>query len=450
LAGQRAPPTPSITAAVLRQPGGPLVLERLELEGPRAGEVLVRLVASGICRTDVDIVAAGLPWPVVLGHEGAGIVLRVGRGVRGIRAGDHVVLSYQSCGRCGACRRDHPAACRHFWDLNFGFARRDGSNALGGGVRGHFFGQSSFATHALATRRNLVPVDRALPLELLAPLGCGLQTGAATVLIRLAVAAGEGLLILGAGTVGLAAVMAARLVGAERIVAVDRHPGRLELARELGATHTLDSREPDLARHLPAGLDHVIDTTGDAALCALAAGALAPGGRLALVAGGPAAAPPGVEVVRVIQGDAVPQRFIPRLIELWRAGRFPFDRLVTFYDLADIDRAIADMDRGETIKPVLRIGRAGRGPDAAADVRGVLGRRRALHSRRQRRARMAMDDEPRPQPRPGQPRNLAGMSVEELEHYVRSLEAEIARAKEAIAERQKVRAAAEALFRQKG
>ncbi len=161
-----------IQAAVLRQGGGALEIESLEMEGPRDDEVLVRLVASGICHTDIDFCDDWTGPPVVLGHEGAGVVEQVGRKVKGVQPGDHVVLSYQSCGRCPECRSGHPTVCEHFWDVNFGFQRLDGSNALHlSGVRGHFFGQSSFSTQALATGRNLVKVPQDLPLKFLAPLG---------------------------------------------------------------------------------------------------------------------------------------------------------------------------------------------------------------------------------------------------------------------------------------
>ena len=359
----RTPRTRTIRAAVLRRSGGPLTIEELQLEGPRDDEVLVRLIASGICHTDIDFCNGWVSEPVVLGHEGAGVVEKVGPAVRSVSPGDHVVLSYQSCGRCDACAEEHPAHCRHFWELNFGFARLDGSNAYeASGVRGHFFGQSSFATHALATERNLVRVDKALPLELLAPLGCGLQTGAGTVMNSLAVEAGASIVVLGTGTVGLAAVMAARIVGADPIIAVDINPKRLALARELGATHGIENSGVDLARsirRIASGVDHVLEITGDAALAHLGVELLNPGGRLALLTGGMGAdkLPGRREVLGIIQGDAVPQRFIPDLIELHRKGCFPFDRLVTFYDFGDINQAIADSRSGDTIKPVLRIGR---------------------------------------------------------------------------------------------
>ncbi len=353
----------TIRAAVLRRPGERLAIEELELEDPAENEVLVRIIASGICRTDIDFCEYGTSFPVVLGHEGAGVIEQVGKAVTGLRAGDHVVLSYQSCGQCEACAKDHPADCRHFWEMNFGFARLDGSNAIATkGVHGNFFGQSSFATYTLATRRNLIHVNKELPLELLAPLGCGLQTGAGTVLNSLAVKAGESLATFGTGTVGLAAVMAGRLVGADPIIAVDIVPKRLKLARYLGATHCINSRKADVAESIlgiaGSGVDHVVESTGNPTLVRLAGELLNPGGSSALLAGGENvdSLPTGRKVLNVIQGDAVPQRFIPYLIRLYQSGRFPFDRLITFYDFHDINRAISDVKRGKTIKPVLRIG----------------------------------------------------------------------------------------------
>ena len=354
-----------IQAAVLRERGGPLKIETLDLEGPRADEILVRMVASGICHTDIGLIDDwdGAAEPVVLGHEGAGIVEAVGRGVKGVAPGDHVVISYQSCGRCSPCRHGRPADCERFYEANFGFERLDGSNAFWrSGVRGHFFGQSSFATHCLATKRNIVIVPRELPLELLAPLGCGLQTGAGTVMNSLAVRAGASIAIFGTGAVGLAAVMAARIIGAGPIIGVDIVPWRLDLALELGATHTIDARREDVSARIAetagSGVDFVVDTTGDPDLVRLAVAALKPKGRVALLTGAmeTRSFPGARKAFGVIQGDAVPSSFIPKLIELYRAGRFPFDRLVKFYPLADINRAIADARKGKTIKPVVRIG----------------------------------------------------------------------------------------------
>ena len=353
-----------IRAAVLRRQGRPLRIETLELEGPRADEILVRIVASGICHTDIDFCDT---WdsndtPAVLGHEGAGVVEQVGKRVRGVAPGDHVVLSYQSCGICPQCRSGHPTECERFWEANFGFERLDGTNALQrSGVRGHFFGQSSFATHVLATKRNLVKVPQDLPLEMLAPLGCGIQTGAGTVMNSLQVSKGRSIAIFGTGAVGLAATMAARIVEANPIVGVDRMPNRLKLARELGATHVIDNRHDDVASRLTditgSGIDYVVETTGNWKMHRLAMKVLNPYGTVALLTGAssPDALPEGRKTLGIIQGDAVPQRFIPKLIRLYRAGRFPFDRLVTFYPFSEINKAIADAKRGDTIKPVLRI-----------------------------------------------------------------------------------------------
>jgi aryl-alcohol dehydrogenase len=361
-------PDPSIItirAAVSRTPGRPLKIERLEMEGPRDDEVLVRLVASGICHTDIDFCESGGSGPVVLGHEGSGVVERIGKAVEGIKPGDHVVLSYQSCGRCRPCRNGHPADCRRFWEANFGFARLDGTNALRGGVRGHFFGQSSFATYALATVRNLVKVPKSLPLALLAPLGCGLQTGAGTVMNSLAVRAGSSMAVLGTGSVGLAAVMAARILKAKPIIAVDINHRRLKLAREIGATHSINNRLNDLAGGIKAitggGVDYVVESTADHDMEQLAAKLLNPGGKAALLSGAsaPGNLPRGRKVLSVIQGDAVPQKFIPKLIKFYQDGRFPFNLLVRFYDFAKINQAIADSKRGSTVKPVLLIGNAG-------------------------------------------------------------------------------------------
>jgi aryl-alcohol dehydrogenase len=352
-----------IRAAVLRKRGGPLEIESIEMEGPRDDEVLVRMVASGICHTDIDFCD---DWdetdnPVVLGHEGTGVVERVGSSVKSAKRGDHVVLSYQSCGHCRPCRTGRPAHCKYLYEANFGFQRLDGSNALQrSGVRGHFFGQSSFATHSLSTERNLVKVPKDLRLELLAPLGCGVQTGAGTVMNSLKVSAGESIAIFGTGAVGIAAVMAARLVGAAPIVGVDLRPKRLQLALTLGATHVINNRRQDVARRIAeitgSGIDYVVETTGNPKMHQLAIDVLNPHGIVALLTGESGMGlPGGRKTLGIIQGDAVPQVFIPKLIKLYQAGEFPFDRLIKFYAFGEINRAIADARRGDTIKPVLRI-----------------------------------------------------------------------------------------------
>ena len=244
--------------AVLETKGGAFALQDSDIDEPRADEILVKIVASGICQTDAHARDQHMPVPLpaVLGHEGAGIVERVGSAVTSLAAGDHVVLSYQSCGHCRPCLSGHAPYCLRAFDANFGAARLDGTNGLhragssDGQMHGHFFGQSSFATYSLVTERNAVRIPNDVPLELMAPLGCGLQTGAGAILNSLQVAAGSSVAIFGTGAVGLASVMAARLAGATNIIAVDVNTQRLALATELGATHTINAREQDIASRL--------------------------------------------------------------------------------------------------------------------------------------------------------------------------------------------------------
>ncbi|MBI2964482.1 MAG: NAD(P)-dependent alcohol dehydrogenase [Deltaproteobacteria bacterium] len=361
-----------IQAAVLRAGDQPYSIESLDLAGPGPGEVLVRIVGAGMCHTDMVPRAAEFaalaPLPMVTGHEGAGVVEAIGPGVCGIAVGDHVVLSFDSCGTCASCRGGHPAYCDTFLPRNLSGRSLDGSSpatdAAGKPVGARWFGQSSFATRAIATPRNAVVVDRSLPLELLGPLGCGVQTGAGSVLLVLRVHAGSSIAVYGAGAVGLSAVMAARVAGATTIVAVDLHPARLELARQLGATHTIDGKAPDVAQQILAlsggGLDYAFDTTGIPAVIAGAVTALRPLGVCGLVGvrGADLVLPPlslelGRTLVGILEGDSVPQRFIPQLIALWQQGRFPFDRLIGKFPLAEIDEAERASLAGEVVKPVL-------------------------------------------------------------------------------------------------
>ena len=269
--------TREITAAIVREKGS-FELGAALLEPPRADEVLVRIVATGLCHTDLVVrdQVYPVPLPIVLGHEGAGIVEAVGSAVTKVGPGDHVALSFLHCGQCRPCLDGSPASCANFNDINFAGQRPDGSHALSlanGGATLHdrFFAQSSFATFAIAHEANTVKVRDDAPLELLGPLGCGIQTGAGTVLRALRVGAGASFAVTGAGAVGLSAVMAARAAGATTIIAVDVLPARLDLARELGATHVDQRREDRCRRRDPAdhrrrGVDYALDTTGLPAL----------------------------------------------------------------------------------------------------------------------------------------------------------------------------------------
>jgi aryl-alcohol dehydrogenase len=359
-----------ITAAVLRAPDGPYALEPVELTDPRADEVLVRIVAAGMCHTDVLPRGEGTisPPPIITGHEGAGVVEAVGAEVTGISVGDHVVLSFDSCGTCAACAAGAPAHCETFLLRNVLGRRVDFTtgvtDAAGAEVASRWFGQSSFATHCVATARNVVVVDRSLPLEKLGPLGCGIQTGAGSVLVALDVRPGSSIVVFGAGAVGLAAVMAAAVAGAEVIIAVDLHRHRLDLALELGATHVLDGADDEVVTRIHeltgGGAHHALDTTGVPVVMQRALAAMRLGGVAGfvgiqvgdLVLDGSALI--GKTAIGILEGNTDPQVFIPRMIELWQAGRFPFDRLIEEFPLSEINEAEAASLSGRVIKPVLK------------------------------------------------------------------------------------------------
>ncbi|MEW2048872.1 NAD(P)-dependent alcohol dehydrogenase [Streptomyces sp. NPDC005476] len=360
-------------AAVVESGGAPFTLSEVVLDDPAPHEAVVRLVAAGLCHTDLGVASGGLPFPLpgVLGHEGAGVVESVGSAVTGVAPGDHVVLSFTSCGDCRNCHGGHPAYCATWLPMNLiGGRRADGTSTIsrdGEPLGGHFFGQSSFAERALVDERSLVKVDPDVPLESIAPLGCGVQTGVGAVWNVLKPVAGAAIVVLGAGAVGLSAVMAAALSPATTIIAVDRVAERLALAKELGATHTVDACQSALGEAVAQitggqGADGIVETTGSTAVLRQGVDALAARGTLVVVG-----APPfgsevaldvngllgGKQVVGLTLGDSETQTFIPALVELVKAGRLPLDRLIGTYPFADIDQAVRDMTAGKTIKPVL-------------------------------------------------------------------------------------------------
>ncbi len=359
-------------AAVLREEGQPLSLEEVELAELADDEVLVRIAGVGVCHTDISAAegVVPLPLPAVLGHEGAGVVIAVGPQVRSLDVGDHVVLSYDFCGECRNCTTKTPAYCELFAPLNYFGERLDGTVTLQAGeedIHGNWFGQSSFASLAIANERNAVRVPKDLPLPLLGPLGCGLQTGAGSVMNVLRPGEGDSLAVFGLGAVGLAAVMAGKAVNCGEIIAVDINPARLEVARELGATHCIDPTQTsdlvwDVMNLVPNGVDCSFDAVGSNQVIRQALEILrSPGhcvtvgfrglqhditidqGHLLL----------GRRLTGVIEGDADPRAFLPVLIDLYRAGKFPFDRLIETFSLARINDAIAASTSGAVIKPVI-------------------------------------------------------------------------------------------------
>jgi len=363
--------TLAVRAWLFRGAGQALSLETVAIADPGPGELLVKLAATGVCHTDVHMLAGKRGWqvPAVLGHEGAGHVVSVGEGVAGFATGDAVVLSFRSCGDCPLCLGGHPAYCDHVSDLNFSGARRDGSTPLsqsGAPVLGQFFGQSSFATHSIVDASAAVKVDPALPIELLGPLACGVQTGAGGVFNILKPRAGDSFALFGAGSVGLSGLLAAKLLGCDPIIAVDVLPERLALARALGATHAIDARSEDpveaIRRITDRGAKVSLDATSRLDVLRQAMLCLDSFGRCGYVGTNGATEVTlnsnrfmrGCTLHGVMEGDSDPRRFIPDLIAHWRAGDFPFDRMIEFYPFEELPRAIAEMASGRAIKPVLR------------------------------------------------------------------------------------------------
>ena len=362
-----------IDAAVVSKEGGAFEIEPLLLGEPQPDEIVVRIAGVGVCHT--DLVCRDqyfpVPLPCVFGHEGSGIVEKIGASVTRVQPGDHVVLSFSSCQVCANCIAGKPAYCHQLYQHNFLGTRTDGSSALsrdGKTVHGHFFSQSSFGTYAIASQRNTVKVDPQVPLWLLGPLGCGVQTGAGAVINSLQPKAGTSIAVFGAGTVGLSAIMAARLCGCATIVAVDPVEARRQLALELGATHVIDPGSADPVARIQAltgtGVNFSLECTGLPAVARQAVDSL----TLTGVCGVIGVSRLGTELkldmngilfgrtVRgIIEGDSVAQEFIPRLIDLYRQGRFPFDKLVTAFEFGRIQAAVEASEQGKVVKAVLRM-----------------------------------------------------------------------------------------------
>jgi aryl-alcohol dehydrogenase len=361
-------------AAIAREAHADFTLEAVDIAPPLAGEVLVRIVGVGLCHT--DLIARDqfipIPLPAVLGHEGSGIVAAVGEGVTKVAVGDRVVIGFSSCGHCARCDEHLPSYCREFPVLNYAGVRVDGTTGVtidDAPVSANFFGQSSFAGHALTHERNLVRIEADdVSLELLGPLGCGFQTGAGGVMRSLACPAGSTIAIFGGGPVGLAAVMGAVVQGCSTIILVEPFVARRDVATRLGATHVIDPAAGDVGEAiraiLPHGVEFAFETSGREAVVETALGALSSHGLLGLVG-----VPPrpesslsinlaslityGHRIHGIVEGDSDLQTFIPELVELYRAGRFPFDTLVQTFPLDRINEAVAAQLSGACIKAVL-------------------------------------------------------------------------------------------------
>jgi aryl-alcohol dehydrogenase len=353
----------------VNEQGGDFVLDEVELEGPRADEVLVRIVATGLCHTDIHL-KGFLPaemFPNVFGHEGAGVVESVGEDVTGIEVGDHVVLSFRSCGSCTNCGAGLVGYCEQSLMINYMGMRLDGSTTYsrdGAPVFGSFFGQSSLSAHAIAYADNCVVVDKSIDLTKVAPYGCGFQTGAGTVLNVLEPGPADSLVVYGVGAVGLAALAAARHLGVGTLVAVDPMPTRRAEAERFGAI-VLDPAEVpvvDRVRELTGGgASYAIDTTALSEVVKQAQQSLRMRGTLvALGLGAEEYALDAIDLLQngkvvrsSIEGDSDPQEMVPRLIAMNRAGDFDVDHLIATYPFTEINTAVADVLAGKVVKPVL-------------------------------------------------------------------------------------------------
>lgn len=360
----------SSLSAVVATAGAPFVVDRVRLPRLVGNQVLVRVEAVGICHADLGARAGDfpVPYPVVLGHEGCGVVVGVGPAVTAIRPGQRVVLTFDSCGSCSQCRADRPSRCVHLltrnWTGDTASPRAAGASA---DVHVGFFGQSAFAEYAIAGERNAIPVDTTLSAELLAPLGCGVQTGFGAVRNVLRPVPGDVVAVFGAGAVGLSAVMACSDVGGITVVVVDPDPARRALAQELGASVAVDADAGDPAdairQRFPGGVQGAVECSGRTSAFAAAVLSCGTGGTTVVVGAPPFGTLAGLDVADVVnsskrivgsvEGDSVPGESIPHLVGLIERGRLPVDRLVTTYPLAEIERAAQDMATGRVVKPVL-------------------------------------------------------------------------------------------------
>ncbi len=356
------------TVAIVNQQGDEFSLEEVELDGPRDDEILVRIVATGLCHTDLHLkdTLPEVMFPRVFGHEGSGVVEAVGPGVSGVQVGDHVVLSFRSCRACAVCANGLVGYCGNAMMLNYMGMRADGSTTYsrdGSPVFGNFFGQSSLSAHAIAYADNCVVVDKSVDLTRVAPYGCGFQTGAGTVLNVLKPSPADSLVVYGAGAVGLAALAAAKHLKVGTIVAVDLLQSRRDAAARFGAIG-VDPSATDVVEQVrqltDGGASYAIDTTAISAVVKQAQQSLRSRGTL--IALGLGAEEYTIDAIDLLQsgkvirssieGDSDPLEMVPRLIELNASGEFDVDDLIATYAFSDINTAVADVLSGKVVKPV--------------------------------------------------------------------------------------------------
>jgi Zn-dependent alcohol dehydrogenase len=375
--GRRDTGVVRIMAAVTEAQGARFEIQDVEVGDPRPGEVRVQMTACGVCHTDAVARDGDLPFPLpgVLGHEGVGHVADLGDGVTSVAVGDPVLLGWPWCGHCRNCLAGQPRYCLALGPLLVGGSRGDGSTALsrpdGTPLHSHFFGQSSFATHALASERALVPIRTSAPLEAVGVLACGIATGAGAVLNALHLQPGAGLVVFGAGAVGLAAIMAARLTPATAIVAVEPNEARRRLATKYGATDVIDPRAVDdivaTVHEICGGTaEAALDCTGIGPVIRQAIDSVGMLGTAVLIGAAPAGAEFsadhlttlwGKRIIGTLGGESQTSRFVPALLALHDQGRFPFTELIEYFPLDQLNEAVAASHQGDVVKPVVRLDR---------------------------------------------------------------------------------------------
>ncbi|WP_405615335.1 Zn-dependent alcohol dehydrogenase [Streptomyces sp. NBC_00076] len=335
------------------------VVDDLVVREPGPGEVQVAVSAAGLCHSDLSVVDGTIPFPVpvVLGHEGAGVVAAVGAGVTHVRPGDHVALStLANCGTCAQCDRGRPTMCRQSIGRPGQPFARDGRPVF------QFAANSAFAERTVVKAVQAVRIPEEIPLPSAALIGCGVLTGVGAVLNRAKVDRGDSVLVIGTGGIGLNVLQGARIAGALRIVAVDANPAKEEVARRFGATHFLTSMD-SVGDVLPTGADHAFECVGRVELIRAAIDSLDRHGQAILLGVPPATAQASFLVSSMFldksilgcrYGSSRPQRDIALYAELYREGRLLLDELVTrTYPVEDFEKAVADAEAGRVARGVL-------------------------------------------------------------------------------------------------
>jgi alcohol dehydrogenase len=351
----------------------PLRIAEVELDPPGRGEILVRIAAAGLCHSDLSVINGDRPrpMPMALGHEAAGIVEAIGEDVPDLVPGDHVVMVFMpSCGHCTPCAEGRPALCEPGAAANGAGTLLSGARRLhcDGVVVNHHLGVSGFAEYAVMSRRSVVKIDRDLPLDEAALFGCAVLTGVGAVVNTAGLKPGQSAAVIGLGGVGLSSLLGAIASGARQVVAIDLSDDKLGLARQLGASDTVNARDPDAAEQVRAlsggGVDFAFEMAGSARAMELAFKITRRGGATITAGLPPPTATLALPLVQLVAeertvkgsyiGTCVPTRDIPRYIALYRAGRLPVDRLMSGkLSLDQINEGFDRLHDGTAVRQVI-------------------------------------------------------------------------------------------------